>query len=352
MTARSGDSANRASHRRRKAVAVVVSTVLHVLFLGFIVTRAPPTPPEPEIVVQPLDVTIMPMPPIPEKLPILVPPKITPLKIEPQPTPQTIPVPTPPKPEPQKPQPAKPEPPQPKPSPPKPTPPKPAPVIADAILAPMKSATPKPVTPKLSPLKSPSLSTATPTLAPPAPQESPKPPSPTPQVSASPAPTASLNKLNLHKPEKKAPADVPTLPVAGGSPAGGATAAAAAALNGAAFEAPGSRLSGLNPYPYGVMPSGGSGLRGTLVGCANASAVGLSSVERAHCNERFGVRADRAPALDGINPSKRAGFDRDAERQERNRGSRGVDPMSAMRGGQAPSPSEPDIKNSPTSFQH
>jgi hypothetical protein len=79
----------------------------------------------------------------------------------------------------------------------------------------------------------------------------------------------------------------------------------------------GSRLNGLTPYPYGAMPSGGSGLRGTLVGCANAEAVSLSAAERARCNERFGSRAASAPALDSIAPAKRAAFDKAAERQDR-----------------------------------
>ena len=81
----------------------------------------------------------------------------------------------------------------------------------------------------------------------------------------------------------------------------------------------GSRLNGLSPYPYGAMPSGGPGLRGTLVGCANADSVSLSRVERARCNERFGVEAAKAPVLDGIDPAKRAQFDKASERQETER---------------------------------
>jgi len=82
----------------------------------------------------------------------------------------------------------------------------------------------------------------------------------------------------------------------------------------------GSRLNGLSPYPYGALPSGGPGLRGTLVGCANAEAVNLSSVERARCNARFGEEAARAPVLDGIDPAKRARFDKAADKQESVRG--------------------------------
>ena len=64
------------------------------------------------------------------------------------------------------------------------------------------------------------------------------------------------------------------------------------------------------------MPNGGGGLRGTLVGCANPDAVGLSAAERARCNERFGVDIGGAPKLDGISPTKRRDFDKAAARQD------------------------------------
>ena len=142
-------------------------------------------------------------------------------------------------------------------------------------------------------------------------------PAPTPSQTAAAAaavvaPSPAIPRLNIHKPEKQAPAGVLTLPMApapaqragGGQPLGG--------------EEPGlgsSRLKGLTPFTYGPMPSGGPGLRGSLVGCANAEAVALSSVERAHCNERFGVDAARAPGLDLIPREKRAAFDKSADRQ-------------------------------------
>jgi hypothetical protein len=67
------------------------------------------------------------------------------------------------------------------------------------------------------------------------------------------------------------------------------------------------------------MPSGGGGLRGTLVGCANAEAVRLSAAERDKCNERFGVDIGAAPKIDGISASKRAAFDKAAASQEADR---------------------------------
>ena len=122
----------------------------------------------------------------------------------------------------------------------------------------------------------------------------------------------------MHKPSKEAPRRRADLAHGrnrgpqGGSQGGGGGGGAPGALTG-------SRLNGLSPYPYGSLPSGGPGLRGTLVGCANADAVSLSSVERARCNERFGVEASRAPVLDGMDPAKRARFDKAADRQERER---------------------------------
>ena len=81
----------------------------------------------------------------------------------------------------------------------------------------------------------------------------------------------------------------------------------------------GSRLSGLQPFPAGMFPSGGPGLRGTLVGCANADAVRLSGAERDKCNQRFGGELAHARPLDGINPAKRAEFDRAAAHQDAER---------------------------------
>ena len=137
--------------------------------------------------------------------------------------------------------------------------------------------------------------------------------------------------LNIHRPDKDAPATVPTLPFAPAPPpraAGGA----AAVPSGGEPSLGGSRLTGLTPYPYGAMPSGGSGLRGTLVGCANAEAVSLSAAERARCNERFGASASSAPALDSISPAKRALFDKAAASQEADRKYRSGMPTGATSG--------------------
>lgn len=277
----------KAKTNRRDGAALVVSAIAHVAIIAILVSQAAPKyalpepPPAP-----PMDIQIITAPEIPP--PPIVPPKMVPRKIETTPPP---PAPAPPVP---KPTPAPPKPVQAKPTPPKaptvvvtPTPPKPATPQA-------QPAPPKPVPPKLAP------------------------PSP-PTAIAAPA------KLNIHKPKEDAPANVATLPMAPSSSAPSAPGASAGAV-----QAPGSRLSGLIPFPGGSMPSSGTGLRGTLVGCANAESVRLSSVERAHCNERFGVEMARAPGLDGINPSKRAAYDKAAAAQDRSLHAGLLDPIRAI----------------------
>lgn len=282
---------NGSSNDRRNATALVISALLHVAILTFLVTRAAPQYAIPEPAVVPAEVEIVTMPTIIPPPPPIVPPVVPP---KPQIVPTPPPAPAPPIPQP--PAPAPPSPPkpvpQPKPAPPKPTPPKvtPLPAPVAPLAPPMQAA---PVTP--------------------AARTTPKPATPAPPASAAPSPTATPARLNIHKSAREAPANVPTLPMAPSPAAAGRPGAAAA---GSPAAPAGSRLSGLNPYPYGAMPSGGAGLRGTLVGCANADAVRLSSIERAHCNERFGAEAAGAPTLDGISPAKRAAFDRENERQD------------------------------------
>jgi hypothetical protein len=80
------------------------------------------------------------------------------------------------------------------------------------------------------------------------------------------------------------------------------------------------------------MPGGGAGLRGSLIGCANAEAVSLSAVERARCNARFGAEAGSAPALDLMSPAKRAAFDKAASENEANRRYRSAMPTGTTPG--------------------
>lgn len=282
---------------RRDGAALLISAVAHVVVIAILVSQAapeyvlpePPAPPMDVQIIRPTDIPPPPPPPI-------APPKMTPRKIMTETPPP--PAPTPPTPEP-KPTPAPPTPPKPVPV--KPTPPKAAPVV-------VAPAPPRPATP----------------------QAQPQPPQPAPPKAAPPSPPTTVPapaKLNIHKPKEEAPASVATLPMAP-SPTPASPAGPASPATGA--QAPGSRLSGLTPFPLGAMPSGGTGLRGTLVGCANADSVHLSSVERAHCSERFGVEIGRAPVLDGIAPSKRAAFDKAAEAQDRSLHSGAIDPMRAV----------------------
>jgi hypothetical protein len=67
------------------------------------------------------------------------------------------------------------------------------------------------------------------------------------------------------------------------------------------------------------MPSGGGGLRGSLVGCANADAVRLSGAEKARCAERFGMDMGHAPRLDTMSPERRGEFDKQAAKQDAQR---------------------------------
>jgi hypothetical protein len=291
--------------RRTRIVALALSTTFHIVMLALILTQAAPEYQLPEPIAPPMDVQIMQMPEPPPP-PVII-ERLPPLKPEPaQPQPPT---PQPPKPKPPEPTPA---PPQPTPAPPKPTPvaPKPAPVAPKpaptppAVVKPLAAPTPRPETKPAPPAP----------VAPPAPAPpTPAPPKPAPP--APPAPAAPLH-LTIHKPEKEAPGTVPTLPFAP-APAQSPAAAGASAASGGEPPLGGSRLQGLTPYPYGAMPSGGSGLRGTLVGCANADSVSLSAAERARCAERFGARAASAPALDPISPAKRAGFDKAEAKQNR-----------------------------------
>ena len=296
----------------RNVVAFAASALVHLLALAVFLVQGVgeyqlPQQPEP-----PMEVEIIP----PERI---VPPEHLP------PIPETrVPAPTQPQQTPQPPQPT-PQPPLPQPAQPQPTPAPPAPVVARPLpvvqapraapliarQAPRVNLAPNAV-PELVPEPAPTPAPAP--AAPPAPAK----PAAVQAPATSPAPVAP--HLNIHKSEKEAPAGVPTLPMAPSPsqpPAGGRQAAAPG--GGAPEAGGGSRLQGLLPYPKGYLPNGGPGLRGSLVGCANAQAVGLSSVERAHCEQRFGATIGAAPHLDGIAPDKRAAFDRALDKADRDR---------------------------------
>lgn len=301
------------TNQGRNTVGLISSVVLHLLLIGMVINQAPPdyqfamsriTPVQPVPSEEPaIDVRIL-------KLPV------PPLKVTPA-APQSMPEPPPPQPPPpvpeQQPQPAPVVPAHPKilPPTPIPTPPQPTPTVTPAP--------PKPAPPRPTSVASPVAAPA-PTTPAPAPRTAEKPvtvvtkATPTPAQTppkAAPAAASTPLPLNIHRAALAAPAGVPTLPLAPSPGPVGKPGSSTAAATGAEPGAPGtSRLNGLTPYPYGFMPNGGGGLRGTLVGCANAEAVRLSSAERDKCNERFGDNIAGAPRLDPLSPAKRAMFDK------------------------------------------
>ncbi len=283
------------NRQRRNAFALAISTAAHLVFLGLVINTSsipydlPLPPPAPEPPSPAMEVEIV-------RLPTPIPPKA---EATPQPSPAAPPVNWP-----------KPErmrvlPPLPPSATPAPTP-APTPQPAAAKTPPPLAAAPPAPTPTPAPLRK--LTLAQRKLIEAAAQA----------ASAAPvARAAPLGALNIHIPALAPPAGVPTLPLAG-TPGAGRPNLAGTAGGARAGGAGGQRGVGLSPFPYGYLPSGGSGLRGTLVGCANAEAVRLSAAERDRCAERFGVEIGAAPKLDPIAGS-RAGFDKAAAREERER---------------------------------
>ena len=301
----------------RNAVAFAASALVHLLALAVFLVQGVgeyrlPQPPEPpmEVEIARPEQVIPPerLPPIPKS-----PAPTPPAPARPQETPQPQPPPTP-------------QPVAPQPTPAQPTPAPPAPIVARPVPT-VQAPRPAPLVARQPPRVNLAPS-AIPELVPapaPTPAPAPKAPSAPPKPAAVQAPATAPGPiaphLNIHKSEKQAPAGVPTLPMAPspnqppaggrapGAPGGGAPVAGGG----------GSRLQGLTPYPNGFLPNGGPGLRGSLVGCANAQAVGLSSVERAHCDQRFGASMGSAPHLDDIPPDRRAAFDHEVEKADRAR---------------------------------
>ena len=272
---------------RRNAVALAISAAFHVgMILLFVQDFTAPynlaEAPSP-----PIEVEIVP----PEQ--IVPPPPIVYHAVPPQ-----KPVP------PVKPMPELPKPPKPAVRP-TPLPPAPPPQLRETLAPPKVVAASKAPTARLTPAPQVNF------------KATPLPQAPVPPAAAQPGPLI----LNLHKAAKAAPAGVASLPMA--PPAGSGAAGARPA---------GAGTNGLSGLPYGAMPSGGSGLRGSLVGCANAEAVGLSAAEKTHCNERFGQDVSAAPTLDPISAAKRAELDKQADKQERDRKYRDATPIGTSHG--------------------
>ena len=113
--------------------------------------------------------------------------------------------------------------------------------------------------------------------------------------------TAAAPRLVLHRAKQEQGAPLaPSISIPGAvmappaqanaGPSGGAVPGAGAPGGGAAG-------AGLQA---GMLPGFGRGLRGGILGCANADALHLSAVERARCAEAFGEGARETPVMDPI----------------------------------------------------
>jgi hypothetical protein len=285
----------RRRHLRRNALVLLGSFVAHFfVFLAVLSSNELGLPPPPFETEPAVEVQVVPPPPElpPPPPPIIIKQNIQPTPKPPSPPPQ--PTPTPPKPTPA----PTPAPPQPAPAPaPKPT--SPAPVAVKPTLAP---------TPKPAPAPTPTP------LAPPvaAPQPGPPKAVPAATISQPQTHTVSAPHLVLHRDRNQQSALAPSVAIPGASfapstPPGAPTTGAPAGGPPA-----GGALPGGPGFPGGAMPGFGSGLRGGLLGCANADALHLSQAERARCAESFGDGTRTAPQMNPIDASHRAEIDRQA----------------------------------------
>ncbi len=276
-----------AKRTRRNAAAFALSAAFHFFLIVVFVHDFTPPYPLQEAPAPPMEVEIVP----PEQItPPVVPPIVYHVVPPQKPVPPLV-----------KPVRELPKPPTPHAAP-APTPPAPSPQVRETLAPPKVVTAQKAPTANLAP--TPQVNFKPQTLAPPS--------------LTTPGPLI----LNLHQAAKPAPAGTPSLPMA---PPGGATPPPGAA-------SPGGGRNGLSGLPYGAMPSGGSGLRGSLIGCANAGAVHLSGAERSHCNDRFGESASDAPVLDPISAAKRSELDKQAAKQERDDKYRDATPIGTTHG--------------------
>jgi hypothetical protein len=273
---------------RRNALVFVGSLIAHVGLFFFVVKdfHFYPLREEPETAVQ---VQIVPPPPETIPPPVMLPPIPQPRPPSPPPAPQPQPQPTPPKPQPPTPERATPQPTQ--------TPTAP-------VAAPQKTA-PAPA-PKPAPAPSP--------LAPTSPAPTPGPPKPVPasQLLKSQAQSATqAPKIILHRPKEQGSALAPSVSIPGAAFAPPAGAPPAAGLPGGGG-APGGGAPGGSGLLGGALPGFGRGLRGGVLGCANAEALHLSAAEKARCAEAFGEGARESPQMSAIDASKRQELDRES----------------------------------------
>jgi hypothetical protein len=278
----------RQRHLRRNLLVFLASFLAHVGL--FYIAAAEfnfyrlPEEREPAVQVEIVPETVQPIPPIPPPPPVKPQVAPTPQPPSPPPTPQV----------------------QPKPLPPTaaraPAQPSPAP-SAPVQAAP--SPTPNP-TPKPTPSPTPAP------LAPPAPAPQPGPPKVVSRSTLvqSQAKAVSAPRLILHKNQQAASALAPAVAIPGAIEAPSApTGPGPGAGAPAGGQAGGGRAPG---FPGGALPGFGSGLRGGVLGCANAEALHLSAAERARCAQAFGEGAKDSPQMSAIDASKRRELDREA----------------------------------------
>jgi hypothetical protein len=284
---------HRRRHLRRNALILAGSLIGHMgaFYLALENLRFYPPPPlGPE---QPVEIQVVAPPPeMPPPPPPIIKPQVTPTPKPPSPPPQPTP-----------------QPPRPQPTP-QPTPPRPAPQPAPTPTSPAPATVKPTPTPTPKPAPAP---TPTP-LAPPTPAPQPGPPRAVsaaavvqPQTRTVAAPHITLHRdrnqnSQLTTPSVAIPGATfaPSSPPTAGAPTGGAGAL------------PGGALPGGGGFPGGALPGFGSGLRGGLLGCANADALHLTAEERARCAESFGQGTRESPQMNPIDASKRVDLDRQA----------------------------------------
>ena len=287
----------RRRHLRRDVLVFLTSALFHVGLFFIAVSEFTYYPPPPEQRA-PVEVEI-----VPEAQEPLPPPPIPRIIIKQHaPTPTQAP---PPVPQPQPPTPPKPQP---------PTPAKVNPQRAPVASAPLQvnHAAQAAPTPK------PTLAPALAPISPAAPAQNPGPPR---VVNAPAAPTVQSKAfaaphIVLHRNRNEAGAPLaPSIAIPGAVESPPQQAAGAPGGGGA----PGGPGGGGAPgggLPSGSLPGFGSGLRGSMLGCANAAALHLSKAEQAKCAEAFGMGAHESPQMDPIGATKRTDIDRQAAGEE------------------------------------
>jgi hypothetical protein len=280
----------RRRHLRRNVLVFVGSLVAHVGLFFFVIKdfHFYPLHAEPEEAVQ---VQIVPQP---EEIP---PPVILPPIPRQQPTPQP---------------PSLPPTPQPQPTPPKPQPPTPERATPQPVQTPTAPvAAPQKTAPAPAPKPAPAPSPLAPTTPAPAPGP-PKAVSTSQLVKSQAQVSTQAPKILLHRPKEQGSEFAPSVSIPGAvfaPPTGPAPSAAGPAGGGGA---PAGGLPGGTGLPGGALPGFGRGLRGGVLGCANAEALHLSAAEKARCAEAFGEGARESPQMSAIDSSKRQELDRES----------------------------------------